>query len=181
MAGGNTTDAELLTGDADAFALLYRRLEDPVLGFFLRRTGRPDISADLAAETFARALEGRARFDPALGEARVWIFGIARNVLSRSLDRGRVENETRLRLKMEVLVLDDANIARINELSGSPALTALEALPDDQRVAVSGRVVEDKDYAELAEQLACSESVVRQRVSRGLRTLRSVFEGGSGS
>lgn len=181
MAGGKPTEAELLTGDADAFALFYRRLEDPILGFFLRRTGRADLAADLTAETFARALEGRARFDPARGEPRAWMFGIARNVLARSIERGRVENETRLRLEMEALVLDDANIARINELAGSPVLTALEALPHDQRSAVSGRVVQDKDYTELAKQLDCSESVVRKRVSRGLRSLRSALEGGGGS
>ena len=62
-------DATLLTGDARAFAAFYRRFEDAVLGYFLRRVGRADLAADLTAETFARALEGRSRFDPASGDA----------------------------------------------------------------------------------------------------------------
>jgi RNA polymerase sigma-70 factor (ECF subfamily) len=37
-------------------------------------------------------------------------------------------------------------------------------------------VLAERDYAELAAQLRCSEAVVRQRVSRGLRRLRSVLE-----
>jgi RNA polymerase sigma factor (sigma-70 family) len=49
-------------------------------------------------------------------------------------------------------------------------------LPDDQRRAVQGRVIEERDYPELARNLACSESVVRQRVSRGLRSLRERLE-----
>jgi RNA polymerase sigma-70 factor (ECF subfamily) len=66
---------------------------------------------------------------------------------------------------------------RIHGLAdGHPALDALAALPEDQRVAVRGRVLSGQDYAELARRLECSESVVRQRVSRGLRTLKTRLE-----
>jgi DNA-directed RNA polymerase specialized sigma24 family protein len=56
------------------------------------------------------------------------------------------------------------------------ALALLAGLPDDQRAAIRGRVLEDRDYRELAATLLCSESVVRQRVSRGLRVLRDRLE-----
>jgi RNA polymerase sigma-70 factor (ECF subfamily) len=90
------TDADLLRGDARRFAAFYRRHEDAVLRFFLRRVGSAELAADLIAETFARALEGRRRFDPRRGDAGAWLFGIARNVLLRSLERGRVENDVRV-------------------------------------------------------------------------------------
>ena len=169
-------DPDLLHGDARAFAAFYRRHEDAVLGFFLRRTRQADLAADLTAETFARALAGRRTFDPELGEAGAWLFGIARNLLLRSLERGRVEDHARRRLGLEPLVLDDSALARIDELEGDRALTALEGLPEEQRVAVHGRVLDERDYAALAAELACSESVVRQRVSRGLRALRTRLE-----
>ncbi|MDA0180586.1 RNA polymerase sigma factor [Solirubrobacter phytolaccae] len=167
------TDTELLQGDARAYAAFYRRHEDAVLGFHLKRVGSAELAADLTAETFARALEGRRRFDPRRGNAGAWLFGIARNVLSRSLERGRVENEVRQRLAMQPLELDDHAIARIDELSDEAAQQALDELPEDQARAVRGRVIDEYGYDELAEQLACSESVVRQRVSRGLRALRA--------
>jgi RNA polymerase sigma factor (sigma-70 family) len=174
-----TTDAQLLDGDADAFGRFYARHEDAVLGFFLRRVRRPELAADLTAETFAAALRGRRTHDPERGDARGWLFGIARHVLAGSLRRGRVEDDARRRLGMERLVLDDAALVRIEELAGAPALSALDDLPEDQRAAVAGRVVEEKTYEELAEALRCSESVVRQRVSRGLRALRARLEGGN--
>jgi hypothetical protein len=37
-------------------------------------------------------------------------------------------------------------------------------------------VLEDRDYGELARSLRCSESVVRQRVSRGSRALRRAIK-----
>ncbi|WP_445151848.1 RNA polymerase sigma factor [Baekduia sp. Peel2402] len=170
-------DSELLAGDAEAFGVFYARHEDAVLAFFLRRVRRPELAADLTAETFAAALRGRATHDPQRGEARAWLFGIARNVLLASLRRGRVEDDARRRLGMERLVLDDVALARVEELANASALTALDDLPPDQRAAVAGRVVEERSYEELAAALQCSESVVRQRVSRGLRTLRTRLEG----
>jgi RNA polymerase sigma factor (sigma-70 family) len=169
-------DAALLAGDAADFGRFYRRNEDAILGYFLRRTGRPEVAADLTAETFVRALAGRGRFAPERGEPRAWLFGIAHNVLSRSLQTGRVENETRARLGVAPLALTDDDLARIDELTGIDASAALADLPEDQREAVRARVLDECGYDEIAAALSCSESVVRKRVSRGLRTLRTRLE-----
>ena len=169
----NAHDAGLLSGGAAGFTALYHRLERPVLGYFVRRSADPDVAADLAAETFARVWSERARFDPARGEVRAWVFGIAHNVLLDSFRRGRVDDRMRRRLGMERLVLDGEALDRIAALAAEPlALEALAALPTDQREAVTGRVLDERPYAELAAGLQCSESVVRQRVSRGLRALQ---------
>lgn len=179
MAGISTktsSDASLLRGDAATFAVFYRRHEEAILRFHVRRVRRADLAADLTAETFARALAGRRTFDPTRGEARGWLFGIARHVLARSLEHGRIEDETRQRLRMEPVTVDDEARRRVDELAEHMALDALEDLPKEQRVAVHGRVLDGAEYAELAAHLACSESVVRQRVSRGLRTLRARLE-----
>lgn len=146
------------------------------MAFALRRVRSAETAADLTAETFARALEGRGRFDPELGEVRGWLFGIARNVLAGSLERGRVEDAARQRLGMETLVLYDADLARIDELTGVDIEEALTALPEEQAVAVRGRILDETEYARLAQELTCSEGVVRQRVSRGLRRLGTTLE-----
>lgn len=174
--GHRADDTDLLLGDAHAFAAFYRRHEDAVLAYFLRRTHQADLAADLTAEAFARALAGRERFDVERGDAGAWLFGIARNLLSTSLERGRVEDDARRRLGMDVLVIDDEALARINELDDEPASRALRHLPGEQFVAVVGRVIEERSYDELATRLQCSKSVVRQRVSRGLRALRARVE-----
>lgn len=175
--GGEQSDAELLAGGPEEFGRFYLRHEDPVLAFFLRRTRSAELAADLAAETFARALQGRSGFDASLGEPRGWLYGIARHVLGESLRRGRVQDEMRRRLGMERLELDDDALARIDQLAGSQMAEALETLPAEQRLAVEGRVLGEASYEELAARLRCSSGVVRQRVSRGLRGLRDHLEG----
>jgi len=49
----------------------------------------------------------------------------------------------------------------------------LDGLPVDERAAVSARVIEERDYDDIAQSLGCSEMVVRKRVSRGLTRLRA--------
>jgi RNA polymerase sigma factor (sigma-70 family) len=170
--------AEARSG-AHGFALLFRRFERPILGFFMRATGQPDLAADLAAETFARALESLAGFDRTRGRADQWLFGIARNVLAESYRRGRVEAAARARLGLPELILDDHAANTIARLSaeGESAFIALEALPADQRQAVEERVLRERDYPEIAGELRCSEALVRKRVSRGLRALRTRLAG----
>jgi RNA polymerase sigma factor (sigma-70 family) len=176
------TDAELLrltTHDAEAFGVFYDRFEREVLAFFWRATRRADLVADLAGEVFASALESATSFDPERGKARAWLFGIARHELADAWQRGSVEDRVRIRLGVEPLVLTDESIERIEQLGSGPPvglLELVEELPEDQRLAVKGRVIEERDYVELAQSLACSPSVVRQRVSRGLRALRERLE-----
>jgi DNA-directed RNA polymerase specialized sigma24 family protein len=52
----------------------------------------------------------------------------------------------------------------------------MRSLPSEQRHAVLARVVDERPYAEIAAQMSCSELVARQRVSRGLKNLRSHIE-----
>jgi RNA polymerase sigma-70 factor (ECF subfamily) len=179
---GGPDEQSLLTAarsSAKGFADFYEHFERPVLRFFMHATERPELAADLTAETFARVLESLAVYDPGRGRVDQWLFGIARNVLGESYRRGRVEAASRERLGLPRLVIDDhatETIARIGS-GQDDASTALAELPAEQRTAIEARVLQDRDYAEIAHELACSEAVVRQRVSRGLRTLRTRLAG----
>lgn len=181
-AGKHTDENELLAAarsGAHEFAAFYRHFERPMLGFFMNATGRAEVAADLTAETFARALESVANFDAAKGRADQWLFGIARNVLSASYRRGRVDAAARERLGLPRLILDDQTAESISRLSSRDdrATLALAELPPEQQHAIEARVLQQRDYAEIAGELQCSEAVVRQRVSRGLRALRTRLTG----
>jgi RNA polymerase sigma factor (sigma-70 family) len=163
----------------DGFAAFYDYFEAPVLRYFVRATGASEVAADLTAETFARVLESLAAYDSARGRADQWVFGIARNVLNESFRRGQVDYAARRRLGLPDLVLDDHAIETIERLSAGQGAVdrAFAKLPAEQREAIDARVVRERDYPEIARELRCSEAVVRQRVSRGLRALRTRLTG----
>jgi RNA polymerase sigma factor (sigma-70 family) len=164
-------DAELLRAagrDADRFAAFYRRYEQPVLAFMASRTGRPELAADLCAETFAAALAASGRYRPEGESAAAWLFGIARRVLASSVRRGRVEQRARRRLGMlEPLVLDDTDLERVEQIASAPerVLEMLQELPRAQRDAVRERVLEERGYGELALGLLGTRSESRYPVT----------------
>ena len=113
-----------------------------------------------------------------MGAPAAWLFGIARHVLSRSIERGRVEDRARRRLGLPPLSLDDDAIERIEAVASQDgtASALMAELPAEMREAVAGRVLDEQDYGELAARLRCSPSVARKRVSRGLARLRKQME-----
>ncbi|WP_354697237.1 RNA polymerase sigma factor [Paraconexibacter sp. AEG42_29] len=170
-----------MAGDADAFVAFYRRHLAAIVGFFLRRTADRELTADLTAEVFAAAFSGAHRYRPGERPALAWLYGIAGHKLADSRRRGRVEDQARRQLQMQPLLVDDEALARVDEIAGSDlgqgVLTAaLDALPADQRIAVVARVVDERAYSSIAAELACSELVVRQKVSRGLKRMRTQIE-----
>ncbi len=175
------SDGELLAataGDRRAFAVFYRRHVAAVLAYVMSRTGRPELAADICAEVFAAALETTARYDERRGAARSWLLSMASSRLVDALRRGAVEDRARARLGMPVLELTDADLDRIEELLDPRLELAgqlLVELPSEQRDAIRSRIVEERDYAEIAASVECSEHVIRKRVSRGLTALRAQF------
>ena len=176
------SDDELLRqtpDDPEAFGFFYRRHVDAVLAFFRVRTGDPELAADLMAETFAAAMLAAPRFKPRREPAVAWLFTIARRKLIDSWRRGRVEEAARRKLGLEPIELDDDDLARIDALvdqqrDANPLTELMHQLPSDQREALRLRVLDERDYEDIARELRCSEAVVRQRVSRATRALRSM-------
>jgi RNA polymerase sigma factor (sigma-70 family) len=172
------SDEELLaSGSAEDFGALYERAYPLIRAYLRRRAGaRPDLVLDLVAETFARALERREQFDPRRGPAAVWLLGIAKHLLVDAVRRGRVADQSRRRLGMEAIHLEDDQLELIERESASDLLRALDRLPAEQREAIERRVLHEDPYSAIAEQVGCSEQVVRKRVSRGLSALRQTSQ-----
>ena len=179
------SDDELLAAtraEPEAFAVFYRRHVGPLLAYFARRTRDAEVAADLTAETFAAALDGSHRHRPDMGPAAAWLYGIARRQLSHAAHKGAVEDRARRKLGMRPLALTDEAIERVEALATAEATSSLlheglDALPTDQREAVLARVLDERDYADIATTARTSESVIRKRVSRGLAGLRQTLEG----
>jgi RNA polymerase sigma factor (sigma-70 family) len=178
------SDRQLLSvaarGDSGAFGEFYARHVRSLLGFFVQRTGAADVAADLAHETWVAALAGLSSYRGD-GAPAAWLYGIARRKLALSRRHGRVEASARGRLLREPLELTSADLEEISGFAellpvDTPALDLLERLPEPQREAIRARMLDELDYPAIASGLRCSEAVVRQRVSRGLRALRADSE-----
>jgi RNA polymerase sigma-70 factor (ECF subfamily) len=179
----HSSDESLISASStngEAFGCFYDRHRLVLLSALRQRVGDTEVALDLTAEVFAAALASRERFsDRGPGSARAWLFGIARHKLLDLYQSGVVDDTIRRQLSLHALEVSDEALLALEErldAQHSDVLQALAELPEHERTAVKGRVVDDVDYAQLAEQFCVSESVIRKRVSRGLRRLRATLE-----
>lgn len=173
-----------LATDPDAICLIYDRYVVRLVRFLQQDGATAEVAWDAAQETFAKLLAiGRRPGTRSPVVAWPWLAATGRNLLRDWARRGRVDNRARVRLGIPSSVavgeLDDL-LGRLEADEESRRLLgALDALADEQRGAVLGRVVEELDYAEVAARAGVSEQTVRTRVSRGLRRMRGLLiEGG---
>jgi RNA polymerase sigma-70 factor (ECF subfamily) len=177
-------DGELIVlsrEEPEAFAVVYERHAQGLLSYFARRTLDPEASAELTAETFAEAFASRGRFRDRGAGGSGWLYGVARHQLGRSYRTGAVDRRARVRLGLPERDLTPEDYERIEELIdfervGRVIARAFSLLSEEQREAMTLRVIEGRPYHEVAEVLRCSEETARARVSRGLKRLRSVLE-----
>lgn len=161
-------------GDHAGFAAFYRGYEGVVAAYIRRRVSDSELAADLTMEVFAAALLAINRETSAPRDVVGWLFGIAHHKLVDAYRAGTAEDGARRQLGCEPVALNDADIERIDMLTDEEhVMHLLEELPVEQRDAVRARVLEDRDYPEIAKAVGTSAMVVRKRVSRGLRSLRS--------
>ena len=177
------TDRQLLdetrAGQSESFEFVYRRHHAVVLAFLARRVSQPELAADLMAETFASLLTVVRDEQQTLPPVPVaWLLVTARHLLIDSQRRGTVDDRARRRLAMQPVVLDDRDLVRIEEISAETDLVheLADQLEPDQFDALRARVLDEREYGEIAAELQCSESVVRKRVSRALGVLRRARE-----
>jgi RNA polymerase sigma-70 factor (ECF subfamily) len=164
--------------DAQDLTDLYYAHARDVLGFFMRRTGDPQIALDLLGETFLAALERRhgcrAKHDR---ERTTWLYRIAASKLVDHYRRSASERRTAERFAGELRAPSEDELATIRHLTGpsgrdEQVRAAFEALSEEQREAVRLRVLDEHPYPRVSRELGISEPAARARVSRALRTLR---------
>jgi RNA polymerase sigma factor (sigma-70 family) len=182
---GDLSDDELLAWtaqDPEAFGVFYERHVRLVMGYLVGETRDTERALDLTAEVFAAALCGARRFRPGGPPASAWLIGIARNKAAAARRHEAVAFAARKKLGIPVMSFDDEEIERVEQIvdaGGAGYLDALATLPEPERDAVNARVLEERDYADIAAAQGASPAAIRQRVSRGLAKLARAGRGGT--
>lgn len=160
---------------------MYLRNVDALMGYFARRCREPQTVADLTSETFVRAVEGFAGFDPARGSARAWLFGIAARVFATHCEQSANGRDTVTRLGGRRSLEEDEIeelMERIDaEREGAALLALCARLPDVERGAMKLVDIEGLSPKEAALALGVSRVAFRQRLSRARSRLRKEHEG----
>src|ERR1700691_2921348 len=164
----------------EEFEQVYRRNVDVLMGYFARRCREPQTVADLTSETFVRAAEGFARFDPGRGSDRAWLFGIGARVFARHCEQSAGGRDAAARLcghrppgEGEIEELAERIDA---EREGAALMRRYARLPVVERAAIELVDLEGLTPQEAAVALGVSRVAFRKRLSRARSRLRKEHE-----
>jgi RNA polymerase sigma factor (sigma-70 family) len=175
---GPSAGAESIAGPGE-FEAAFQLHFSPVYRFIARRVGQA-LAEDLAAETFAIAYRRRARFEPARGSLRSWLYGIAANLVRNHWRAEQHMLALDARLVPETDVPDGTEAAdrRVVAALLAPQLAAaLGQLTSDQREALLLYAWAELSPEEIAAALEIAPGTARSRLSRARAALREQLGG----
>src|SRR5579884_1239338 len=180
------TDAEVMlrvkTGDQAAFDYLVHKYRRAMVSFMYRMAHNSAAAEDLAQEVFLRVYRSRETYEPS-AKFTTWLYRIATNLavnhardtrherpeVQVSLDEPDEESGTTFELPDASLNAEQAIVRRERLLA---IRKKIEALPDQQRLAVIMHKYHQMDYKQIAEVLKKSESATKSLLFRAYETLR---------
>ncbi len=159
------------TPSADArFRSLYEEYYDPMRDYCLRRLPSDDTN-DALAEIFMVAWR-RLDTVPDGDQARLWLFGVARKVISTTRRGAR----RRVRLAAKAIAIGDSASLAVDTESlvvrrsqDAALMKAIATLKPDDQELVRLKAWEELSHTDIGEVLGISAHAVDMRLNRALR------------
>ncbi|WP_152363025.1 RNA polymerase sigma factor [Microlunatus speluncae] len=162
------------TPDREArFTALYEAGYPELIRFAQRRVD-PGRAEDVVAESFLVAWRRIGEVPTQLGDARAWLFGIARNVILNARRGSRRRDALAIRLADVTTTATDGDADLIAQQVDLTA--AWGRLPARQQEALALTVLDDLTAPRAAAVLGITPVAFRLRLSRARRALRSLLD-----
>lgn len=164
--------------DEAAFATLVERHQHAVVGTVAKMLGDPTEAEDIAQQVFLRLWRSAKRYKPT-AKFTTYLFTITRNLVFNESRRRSRRKEVSMEEREESGPLHaDPHTARrpdqqlLHQELRQAIDKAIEALPENQRMAVVLRRFEGTRYEEIADILDTSVSSVKSLLFRARESLR---------
>ena len=153
-----------------AFEQLFRDTRNDLLAYIVRRSQSAEDAADVLAETYLVAWR-RVEAIPTGERARLWLFGVARNLLLKGASRRRSRHALVERLAGELRGAQPPK-ASVNDHRSAALAAALASLPERDREIMLLTAWEGLTPKQIAAVMGTSVNIVRVRLHRARTRLK---------
>ena len=158
----------------ERFRILYNDLYDELWRYIQRRSINTEEARDTLSEVFLVAWR-RLEDIPAGNEARLWLFGVARNLVKTSWRKRKRSGDLLVRIDSEM----STRVTTDEELDNSGVLKivkALQFLSENDQEILRLLAWENLSHKEISVVLGCSENAVAIRIRRARVRLMKVLQ-----
>lgn len=175
-------------GFEDAFEILLRRYQNPIITFCYSFVRRRDVAEDMAQEVFLRIFKNARRYRP-IGRFSTWLFRIAANLCINEIKKRKLRQAVSLDApagvdpqgsKIVARIASDEFAGPLDEAERHEAQEiidrAIQTLPEEQRTTLIMVEYHRMCYKEIAEILGVTVSAIKMRVKRARESLREALK-----
>lgn len=171
---------EVLAGNKQSYAQIINKYKNPLYATILRMTKNPHDAQDLVQEAFIKVYQQLGKYDET-GSFSGWLYRVT---INHCMDEFRKK-----RYKMKQVEIDEGTMVSADtpELiffknEESRRLECLIAtLPEDERVIILLRYVNELSYDEIGEVVNAPLSTVRNKLHRAKKKMREAIKRGGGN
>lgn len=168
------SDGDLLRllseGKEEAFIAFYCRHQGAVYRFALQMSGKAEIAEDVTQDVFIAVMASAKRYDSSRGSVAAFLYGIARNIVLKALERERPYVPALDESGGEFADQPTGNGDVLADLARNERIETLRravlALPPAYREVIVLCDLHERDYADAASALGCAVGTVRSRLHR---------------
>lgn len=159
--------------EPEGFGELYDHYFPQIYRYVASRVRSQELAEDITSEVFFKALRAIGRYRPTGHPFSAWLYQIAVNAITDHY-RSRKRTEDSLEAGPELVATGAAVDDEVAQRMGLAQIwSAIEALPSQQRTAMTLKYSEDLALAEIGRIMGKSEGAIKLLVFRGTATVRA--------
>ena len=166
---------EVLSGNNQAYAQIINKYKNPLYATILRMTGNQQDAVDLVQESFIKIYRQLRKFD-GKGSFSSWMYRVAINHCIDEFRKKRFKMEQVEIREDDVKDIQHPEVIFLKKEKNRQLEKLIGGLPEDERMILLLRYVNEQSYSEISEFMSLSLATVRNKLHRAKKKLRETIK-----
>ena len=166
---------EVLSGNKQAYAKIINKYKNPLYATILRMTGNQQDAVDLVQESFIKIYRQLGKFD-GKGSFSSWMYRVAINHCMDEFRKKRFKMEQVEIREDDVKDFHHPEVIFLKKEKNRQLEKLIGGLPEDERMILLLRYVNEQSYSEISEFMSLSLATVRNKLHRAKKKLRETIK-----
>ncbi|MFC5602018.1 RNA polymerase sigma factor [Sporosarcina koreensis] len=170
---------QVLAGDKQAYAHIINKYKNQLYATILRMTKNPQDAQDLVQDAFIKVYRNLGKYD-ASGSFSSWLYRVA---INHCMDEFRKKRYSTIQVEIDeakVVNREHPEVVFLKKEKSRQLERLIATLPEDERLIILLRYVNEISYEEIGEVMDVPLSTVRNKLHRAKKKMRETVkrEGG---